>query len=77
MGLVAEAKLLDNLEILQAGQDLMLDFELNLHAVLGAFLDGEWLGLECFELTRVTEIDDDVWAAVDLEIVTSCFIGLH
>lgn len=45
----------------------MLDPEVGLHAELGAFLDGEGLALERFDAARRGQIDDEVWAALDLE----------
>jgi hypothetical protein len=47
----------------------MLDLELDLHAVPGALLDSERLGLQVFQLAGLAEINDDVWATIDLAVV--------
>jgi hypothetical protein len=44
--LVRDTHALDNLDVLHARQDLVLDSEAGLHAESGTFLDGEGLGLE-------------------------------
>jgi len=49
--LVRNAHALDNLDVLHARQDLVLDSEARLHAEGGALLDGEGLGLERLEST--------------------------
>lgn len=45
----------------------MLDFELGLHAEVGAFLDGEGLVLEGFDGTGGPEVNGDVGASLDLQ----------
>jgi hypothetical protein len=65
------------LEILQAGQDLVLNFELDLHAELRAFLDGEGLRLEILKLTLMAKVDDDVRTTFDLVAVNVCPKELH
>ena len=55
------------LEVLEAGEDLMLDLELDLHAELGTLLDDEGLALKLLDGAGGPEVDDDVGAAFDLE----------
>jgi hypothetical protein len=40
---------LELLDVLQAGQDLMLDDESSLHLVMAALLDGEWFALQALK----------------------------
>jgi hypothetical protein len=65
--LVADSHALDNLHILQASKDLMLDLEDGLHAELGALLDGEGLVLERVDCAGGLEVYDNVGPPVDLE----------
>ena len=55
------------LEVLETGQDLVLDLELGLHAETSTLLDGEGLLLELLERAGRAQVDDDVGAAFDLE----------
>jgi len=64
--LARDAHPLDHLQVLHAGQDLVLDLEAHRHAECGALLNVERLVLERFELPRLAEIDDDVGSALDL-----------
>jgi len=64
--LVADTHALDDLNILQAGKNLVLNLETCLHAESGALLDGEGLGLEFLESILCGEIDNDVWSALNL-----------
>jgi hypothetical protein len=65
--LVADTHACDLLQVLEAGENLVLDLELGLHAEGGALLDGEGLVLEGLEGTGRLEVDDDVGTALDLE----------
>lgn len=58
---------LDYLQVLQATQDLMLDFEYSLHPELGGFLDREGLVLETLQGAGGGEIDCDIRTAFHLE----------
>lgn len=64
--LVADTHALDHLNVLHAGQDLMLYLETCLHAEDGAFLDGERLGFESLERIWSRDIDNNVRAAFNL-----------
>jgi len=44
----------------------MLDLELDFHAELCALLDGKGLGFESLQLTRLAQVDDDIWTAFNL-----------
>lgn len=76
--LVADTHACDLLEVLQAGENLMLDLELCLHAEGGTLLDDEGLLLESLKSTGGLEVDDDVGAALDLEAkrVDDAFAGI-
>lgn len=60
---------LHNLEILQASQDLVLNLELDLHTVLGSFLDGERVRFEILYLAWVAKVNDDIRTTFDLVTV--------
>lgn len=62
-----DALALDELEISQAGDDLVSDGELDAHAVFGSLLDGEWLLLEFVDGSGLAEIQDNVLTAWDFE----------
>ena len=64
--LVADTHALDDLNILQAGKNLVLNLETCLHTESGALLDGERLGLEFLEGILRGEINNDVWSALNL-----------
>jgi hypothetical protein len=64
--LLTEPMALHNLEILQTRENLVLDLELDFHAVLGALLDGEWLRLKRLNRTRRAKINRDVRSTLDL-----------
>lgn len=76
--LVADTHACDLLEVLQTGENLMLDLELRLHAERSTLLDDEGLLLESLKSTGGLEIDDDVGAALDLEAkrVDDAFAGV-
>jgi hypothetical protein len=69
--LLAKSVALHDLEILQSGKNLVLDLELDFHAILGTFLDGERLRLERLDRTWRAKIDCDVWSALDLLVIRS------
>jgi len=72
LSLLAQGVPLHDLEILQAGQDLVLNLELDLHAILGSFLDGEGVRFEILHLARVAKVNDDVRTTFDLATVNVC-----
>ncbi len=51
------------LDILETGEDLVLDDELGLHLILAAFFDGEGLLFEGIKGAAGREIDSNVWPA--------------
>lgn len=55
------------MEVLQTGQNVVLDLELCLHAEPSTLLDGEWLLLESFDSARCAQVDNDIITAFDLE----------
>lgn len=65
--LLADAQALHDLDILQAREDLVLDFEAHLHAENSALLDCERLLGKGIERSLVLQIDDDVVPALDLK----------
>lgn len=64
--LVRDAHALDDLNVLHARKDLVLNSETGLHAESSSFLDGERLRLQRFESTGRRQIDDDVGTALNL-----------
>ena len=75
--LLAQAVPLHDLEIFQACQDLVLNLEVDLHAIFGSFLDGEGLRFEILQLAWVTKVNDDVRTTFDLTTVNVCEKELH
>lgn len=69
LSLLAYAVPLHDLEVLQAGQDLVLDLELDLHTILSAFLDCERRRFKVLQLAGMAEVDDDVRTTFDLATV--------
>lgn len=65
--LLAEDLALDDLDVLQAGEDLVLDLEADLHAEGSALLDCKGLLGQGIDGSGVLQIDDNVVAALDLE----------
>lgn len=65
--LLAKDLALHNLDVLQAGEHLVLDLEGDLHAERGAFLDGERFLCKSLNRGSILQIDNDIVAAVDLE----------
>lgn len=64
--LAADAHPLDNLDVLEARQDLVLDLEDGLHAELGTLLDREGLLLQVIDRAGSRQINDNVGPALDL-----------
>lgn len=64
--LLADHGALDDLDVLHARQDLVLDFKAGFHAEDGAFFDGEGFIFEGLEGAGGGEVDDDVGAVLDL-----------
>lgn len=56
-----------HLQVLKATEDVMLDFEGDLHPELCAFLDAERLLFKCLESTRRRQIDGDIRSSFDLQ----------
>jgi hypothetical protein len=65
--LLAQRSTRDLLEVLETGQNLVLNLELYFHAVLGTLLDHEWLRLELVDSAGGSEVNDHVWASVDFD----------
>lgn len=57
----------DDLHVLHAAEDFVLDAEASLHAESGALLDGEGLLVEGLEGAGLGQIDDDVRSALDFQ----------
>lgn len=55
----ADALALDDLNVVQATEDLVLNFEFSAHGELGALLDLEWLVFEAIFASRSGQIDGD------------------
>lgn len=58
---------LDDLQILEAAQDIVLHPESSLHAELRALFDGEGLRFQRLNRAGGGQVDGDVRAALDLE----------
>ena len=61
--LVLHAQSADDLQELESAQNLVLDFEPDLHLKRGALFDGEWRLIELFQRARFAEINDDIRTA--------------
>lgn len=57
----------DDLHVLHAAQNLVLDLETGFHAEGGAFLDCEGMLVEVFKRARLGQVDDDVGSAFYLQ----------
>ena len=57
----------DDLHVLHAAEDFVLDAEASLHAESGALLDGEGLLVEGLEGAGLGQVDDDVRSALDFQ----------
>ena len=55
----ADALALDDLDVVQAAENLVLNFKLGAHGELGALLDLEWLVFEAIFASRSRQIDGD------------------
>jgi hypothetical protein len=55
---------LDDLDVLEATEDIVVDLEDNLDVELGTLLDGEGLVLEAVHSTGGRQLDHDVGAAI-------------
>lgn len=65
--LLLDAHPRDDLHVLHAAEDVMLDAEAGLHAEGSALLDGERLLVEGLEGTSLGQVDDDVRSALDFK----------
>jgi hypothetical protein len=65
--LVRQRAALDDLDVLETRENLMLDAEGSLHTEFNALLDGEGILLEVFHSIGLGQVNDDVWASLDLE----------
>ena len=65
--LLLDAHPRDDLHVLHAAEDIVLDAEAGLHAESGALLDGEGLLVEGLESAGLGQVDDDVRSAIDFE----------
>ena len=64
--LLANLHSLDDLDVLHAGENLVLDPEANLHSEGSALLDGKGLLLESFELSGLANIDNNIVSTLNL-----------
>jgi hypothetical protein len=58
---------LDNLEVLEAAQNIVVDLKGNLNTKVGALLDCEGLVLQLVERARGRDIDNNIWAALNFK----------
>src|ERR1700712_494400 len=56
---------LDGLDVLETGENLVIDSKDDLHLVRGAFFDREWMFAEGFNRTGLCQINGDVRSTVD------------
>jgi hypothetical protein len=65
--LLTDDTALDDLHILQARKDLVLNLEANFHTELSSLLDCKWLLLKSLDGAGGFQVDDDVGPAGHLE----------
>lgn len=65
--LLLDAHPRDDLHVLHAAEDVVLDAEAGFHAESGTLLDSEGLLVEGLESASLGQVDDDVRSALDFQ----------
>jgi hypothetical protein len=60
-----DALALDGLDVLETGEDFVVNGEDDLHLIGAAFFDGEGMFAESVDRAWLSEVDGDVWTSVD------------